>query len=66
MNAVSLWLLISVGFMGPNKAAPSQVVERFVTKEECMAVRDVLNGRFTGGWYSSDFHQCINVRVARP
>jgi hypothetical protein len=59
----TLWLLISVGF-GWNGAGstPTSVVERFITREECVRVATDLLNLYESG---KPRLRCVEAKVAR-
>lgn len=62
MTTVTLWLLVSVGaHIGYMGGAPTQVVERFATQEECVRVaRSIYEPTQKARL------QCVEAKVAKP
>ena len=62
MTTITIWLLVSIGSFGTGVTAPTQVVERFATGEECQRVLGVLYE--SSGVYVKR-HRCIQATVVR-
>lgn len=68
MNTVVVWLLISVGSSGGHTSRPSQVLERFADRAECIRVMNHLNGPPISATVSrvTHIHTCIDARIYVP
>lgn len=63
MTTVTLWLLVSVGAgWNGTGAMPTLVVERFASREACVAVATELLGLYEHG---KPRLRCIEAKVAR-
>lgn len=63
MTTVTLWLLISVGagYNGTG-ALPTQLIERFATRDDCLHVANDLLGMYESG---KPRLRCVEAKVAR-
>ena len=65
VNTAVVWLLISVGSTGTREGRPTNVVERFADRAECIRVMEFLNGAPTGSIRKySHIHTCVDARIA--